>query len=141
VRNRNWWWWTAAIFVLAGIVGYGCAEDDKKDEPPQCRQPLEAWLNTCGYAINLDGLNEMSFDEAYDSCRHGYGKLWEFFIHCYNEVYRDGGSCEAFAECVPKHGFISDDDDDDDNDDDDNDDTSPPDDDTSPADDDTSPAA
>jgi hypothetical protein len=133
-----------AVTTLAVALALGCAEDKReyKDKKPgRCHDAIETWQDVCGFSINLDGVNEMDYDAAYDSCVHGWGKTWELFIRCYFKGYKEGGdSCDAFADCAPKHGFISGEADDDTSPaDDDDDDTSPADDDdddTSPADDD-----
>jgi hypothetical protein len=132
------------IAALAGGLVLACAKDKAdKDEPVYCMLPLKAWMDECGFTVQMDGINEMTLDEAYDSCKNGYGKTWQNFLHCYHEFFlKQGRSCEAFAECAPEHGLSTDDDSaaDDDDASPADDDTTPADDDTTPADDDTSPA-
>jgi len=127
--------------ILALGLALSCGDDDEDDEREiDCQTPLQVWINQCGFSVNLEGQSELNYAEAYDSCHHGYGQVWRYFVRCYEHDYLDsGGDCAAFAACVPEHGFVSDDDDDDKPDDaspadaDHNDDTSPADDDNNDA--------
>ncbi|NLH50548.1 MAG: hypothetical protein GX444_18390 [Myxococcales bacterium] len=135
-------WLLLTVAAMAGGIVLACAGDTGgKEGPVYCLLPLQAWMDECGFSVKMDGVNEMTLDEAYDSCKHGYGKVWQYFLHCYHEVFlKEGRDCEAFAECAPDHGLPTDDDTADDDSSPVDDDTTPVDDDTTPADDDTTPA-
>ena len=134
------------IFAACGAALFSCGKEKKEEEKKvDCRTPLTAWYEKCGFSVAFNDVDAVSFDEAYQSCQQGYGKMWNLFDHCYFAAYKkNGDSCEAWAECVPEHGFITDDDDTTSPTDDDatpptDDDTTPTDDDTPPTDDDTPP--
>ena len=143
----------AIILMTAAALAcsHGCATKRHEASPIDCRDPIETWMNVCHFPIVMDGVNPMTFQQAYDSCHDNWGSVWWQFVRCYNSTYLpQNKSCAAFLACVPEHGFVTPPADDDTAaDDDDNDDTSPPvdddasppadDDDTTPADDDQTP--
>jgi hypothetical protein len=106
--------------LLALAVAGACQKSEKGSEKKvDCTNPVRTWIDTCGFTVKLDGVDALSYDDALGSCQAG-GKLWDKFRRCYDVGYLDNdNSCEAFAECVPEHGFEQDDDTADDDADDD----------------------
>lgn len=122
-----------ALVILAALyIAVGCSGDDDKDEDDfVCTDPLRTLYDTCGFTATFDDVNPAEYDDAWDSCVTGRGKMWEELFICWDIT----DNCLDLADCLPEHGYFTsddelpDDDDDDDVADDDDDDVSDDDDD------------
>ena len=96
------------LLALMMIVAPGCGNDDDDDDgggTHDCTEPLQFFYD-CGYAVTFDDIETVTYEEAWDSCQTGYGRMWRDFVHC----YRNSETCEGLADCLPEHGFVTQDD-------------------------------
>lgn len=113
MRIINWLCLILLLTLTSTAMIVACDDDDDdEEETVDCRTPLTIYYEQCDFAISFDDVEDASFSEALDSCAHGSGKMWNMFIHCYRTGYLHyGDDCQAWADCLPEHGFDTGDDD------------------------------